>query len=366
MKPLENILFSSGLFYEKSGNGKARDCRFYGFICFFRCLLANESGLWYYFVEVISMKYFVIHSGADYTTVEKLITEWSAEFDNAQFIILEGTQDNWEGDAIARIRECGKVLYLVGENSARSENIHKELVFALRENKEIYIYKLSKDNAINEILLKNKKSHQKTEGEYEGEIVIGKAREKILELNREQLLRKLHQDSIEIEKILKGKDFSDKETLMQQYQMFVQTSEELVRRKQSVNSFYVTLNSLMLSAIVSILCAVGDIMSLTNGDVAIYIISAFLSVIGTVICCSWITLLNSYSDLNASKMAIIGCIEERLAVKLYDTEWALLTRIIGNRKYRSFTLKELAVAKIFVVLYGIVFIVCAILLGMER
>jgi len=91
------------------------------------------------------------------------------------------------------------------------------------------------------------------------------------------------------------------------------------------------------------------------------LLSAFLAIMGLVICISWITLLNSYGDLNASKMAIIGCIEEHLALKLYDTEWALLTRRIGNRKYRSFTVKEVGVAKIFMGLYGFVLIACAVL-----
>lgn len=196
----------------------------------------------------------------------------------------------------------------MGENSAKSENIQKELVYALKENKDILVHRLSKDNRINEILLKNSKGHHKSAGEYQGEIVIGKNRERIHILNREQLLKTFQRDSVEIENILRGKDFADKETLLQQYQMFVQTSEELVRRKQSVNSFYVTLNSLMLSAIVSILCAAGDISELANGNLVVYVISAFLAVIGIVICCSWITLLHSYSNLNERKWRLLAAL----------------------------------------------------------
>jgi len=200
------------------------------------------------------------------------------------------------------------------------------------------------------------------QGEYEGEIIIGKAKEQVFLLSDDELKHRMEDDSQEVEKILKGGNYSDKEILMEQYKMFVQTSEDLVSRKQTVNTFYVTLNSILLGAIVSIVCAVGDIMTVAGDNFVIYIIAAFLSVIGVVICCSWMTLLTSYSDLNASKMAIINCIEERLALKLFDTEWALLTRRIGNKKYRSFTVKELAVAKIFVALYVLIMIAAIVLI----
>ena len=109
-------------------------------------------------------------------------------------------------------------------------------------------------------------------------------------------------------------------------------------------------------------CAAADIFQLVSNNAAVYVVSSFLAVIGVVICWSWITLLISYADLNASKMAIISCIEERLALKLFDTEWALLTRRIGKRKYQSFTVKEIGVAKIFLVLYVVLILACVALI----
>jgi len=308
------------------------------------------------------MKYYVIHSGKDIEEVKRLMTKWSDAYENVQFVILEGNQTNWEGDAMARIRECGKVLYLVGEASAGSPYIQIELDIARKEAKDIYVYKLKASNKVNDCLMKTHKDQNLLQGEYEGEIIIGKAKEQVFLLSDDELKHRMEDDSQEVEKILKGGNYSDKEILMEQYKMFVQTSEDLVSRKQTVNTFYVTLNSILLGAIVSIVCAVGDIMTVAGDNFVIYIIAAFLSVIGVVICCSWMTLLTSYSDLNASKMAIINCIEERLALKLFDTEWALLTRRIGNKKYRSFTVKELAVAKIFVALYVLIMIAAIVLI----
>ena len=304
------------------------------------------------------MKYFVIHSGKDFDSVALLIEKWSRINDNIQFILLEGNQDNWEGDATARIRECAKVLYIVGESSADSPYIQIELDITNKENKDIYVYRLKENHRVNDCLLQMNETSHSQSGEYEGEIIIGKLRKRIYFLNEAELEKRFYADSQEIELILKGSGFDDKGTLMEQYKMFVQTSEDLVSRKQSVNTFYVTLNSLFLSAIVSVICVAGDSLLFADNSMIVYLISGFLSVIGIVICSSWVTLLNSYADLNASKMAIISCIEERLAVKLFDTEWALLTRRIGKRKYQSFTVKEIAVAKIFLYLYILLIFIC--------
>ena len=299
------------------------------------------------------MKYFVIHSRADLSRVKELIGEWTSLYANAQFIMLDGSQENWEGDATARIRECGKVLYAVGEKSAASPFIETELEIVRREHKDVYVYPLSAGNRINGCL-RTGGTVEARNGEYEGETVFSKTKAHVFVCDDAELNRRLKKDSEEIEMILKAADFDNKDVIMEQYKMFVQTSEDLVSRKQAVNTFYVTLNSILLGGIVSVFCA------LAGHSYLIYLLTAFLSAIGVTVCLSWITLLHSYSDLNSSKMAIIGCIEEHLALKLFDTEWAILTRTIGNKKYKSFTVKEVAIAWIFFALY-IILIVASVL-----
>ena len=294
------------------------------------------------------MKYFVIHSRADLDRVHELIGEWTSRYVNAQFIMLDGNQENWEGDATARIRECGKVLYAVGEKSAASPFIETELDIVRREHKDVYVYPLAPGNPINDSL-KTKGTVEAVGGEFEGETVFSKTKAHVFVCDDAELNRRLKKDSEEIEMILKAADFDNKDVIMEQYKMFVQTSEDLVGRKQAVNTFYVTLNSILLGGIVSVFCALPDF--LTGHSYLIYLLTVFLSAIGVTVCLSWITLLYSYSDLNSSKMAIISCIEEHLALKLFDTEWAILTRTIGNKKYKSFTVKEVAIAWIFFTLY---------------
>ena len=297
------------------------------------------------------MKYFVIHSRADLDRVKELIGTWTETYPNAQFIMLDGNQENWEGDATARIRECGKVLYTVGERSATSPFIARELEIVKAEHKDIYVYPLAAGNRINDCL--KTKGTTETGGEYEGETVFSKTRASVFICDEAELARRMKKDSEEIELILKSADFDNKDTIMEQYKLFVQTSEDLVSRKQSVNTFYVTLNSILLGGVVSVFCALPQLLAGISS--LAYLMTLLLSVIGMIVCISWTTLLTSYSDLNSSKMAIIACIEEHLALKLYDTEWAILTRTIGNKKYKSFTVKEKHIAKIFGALYGLIF-----------
>ena len=90
------------------------------------------------------MRYFVIHSGSDMEkSVKPLIEFWAQNCTAAQFIILNGTQETWEADAVAKIRQAEKVIYIVGENSHASPNIEKEIGIALKERKFIYVVKLN-------------------------------------------------------------------------------------------------------------------------------------------------------------------------------------------------------------------------------
>lgn len=87
-----------------------------------------------------------------------------------------------------------------------------------------------------------------------------------------------------------------------------------------------------------------------------FLISVFTAIIGFVICFSWLSLLNSYADLNSSKMKIISSLERDLAVNLYETEWEVMTQKVGKRKYRSFSKKEKTVAILFGVLYALIMV----------
>ena len=303
------------------------------------------------------MTYFIIHSGADWQEqVEPLINEWSQRFDGARFIVLNGNQKDWIGDATAKIRQAEKIIYVVGKTSAQSENIEKEISIAIREHKTFYVYKLDASYAVNASLGHYLDNKTAAPGEAEGEIIFGKGRRFVTIVDKTSIGGMIESDVKDAMKYLRAKHFSDRATLMEQYKIFVQSSEDLVKRKQSVNSFYVTLNSVLLGAIVSILCAVNDLPVLFGIIKVSFLISVFTAIIGFVICFSWLSLLNSYADLNSSKMKIISSLERDLAVNLYETEWEVMTQKVGKRKYRSFSKKEKTVAILFGVLYALIMV----------
>ena len=309
------------------------------------------------------MKYFVIHSGRDWEpNVQPLLNNWLNYCDNkSKFIVLNGTQSNWVDDATAKIRQAEKVIYVVGETSSESPNIATEISIALREKKSIYIYKLQENYKLNKILDIYLNSNEVNEiGEVEGESIIYRGNSSVRLMQQDAMIAALRSDAAEILEDLPGLSFNDDQTLLEQYKLYVKTSEDLVKRKQNVNSFYVTLNSVLLSAIITAICAMSNMPKL--GDVNISnLIAIFAAVVGLIICYSWISILNSYSTLNSSKMKVIIYMEKFLAVNLFDTEWAFVTQNLGNKKYKPFTKKEKSVAYIFGALYIVIIIANVIL-----
>ena len=141
---------------------------------------------------------------------------------------------------------------------------------------------------------------------------------------------------------------------MDQYKMFQKTSEDLVARRQSVSSFYISVNS----ALVALL---GIVMGLVEMPTKIYVM-LFMCLTGIILDFSWIRILEAYGTLNAAKMKVIHLIEEQLPVALYDTEWRVMSDKLNNRKYVSFTNSEKRIPKIFAGVYAIVILVTAIYL----
>ena len=126
--------------------------------------------------------------------------------------------------------------------------------------------------------------------------------------------------------------------------MFLQTSEDLVSRRQNVNNFYISINSALMAAF-------GIILALNIQPLYKSIAGVLLAAVGIILSISWIKLLASYGDLNSSKMKIISYIERQLPASLYDAEWAALSDKLNKRKYVSFTNSEKRVPILFIVVY---------------
>ena len=136
------------------------------------------------------------------------------------------------------------------------------------------------------------------------------------------------------------------EELMEQYKIFQRTSEDLITRRQAVNSFYISVNSALVAL-------VGIVMGWVESPAKTYII-AFMSLTGVILSFSWSSLLDSYGMLNSAKMKVLNLIEEQLPIALYDVEWKVMSDKLNNKKYVSFTNSEKRIPKIFAAVYLVI------------
>ena len=146
-------------------------------------------------------------------------------------------------------------------------------------------------------------------------------------------------------------DSLDKDILLEQYKLFLQTSEDLVARRQNANNFYISVNSALMGVW-------GMIWALNILPLYKFFIGLLISMVGVILSLSWIKLLSSYGNLNGSKMKIISYIEKQLPVSLYDAEWEALSDRLNKKKYVSFTDSEKRIPILFIAVY-----ICALICG---
>ncbi|MBR6793590.1 MAG: toll/interleukin-1 receptor domain-containing protein [Clostridia bacterium] len=283
------------------------------------------------------MNVFVIHSGADYDATDKIISTLKQKVYSLHTLILKNGNCFWKLDASKKIKKSQMVLFVVGENSHKSPYIAWEIREAIKLKKPIYVLKLAEENSLHEALyVKNSFTEER---ENYGKVM-----------------------SVEqIADVLKNYDAGDyglfnvepselnQEALLEQYKLFLQTSEDLVNRRQNVNSFYISLSS----AVVAIM---GVLFALDFGYTGKLIVGAVFCIIGIILSMSWSKTLSCYGNLNGSKMKIISSIEKQLPLSLFDAEWAALSDKLNKKKYVSFTESEQAIPRLFGVLYLIILV----------
>ena len=163
-------------------------------------------------------------------------------------------------------------------------------------------------------------------------------------------------DDQNIEDIIFGGESADGqpnlEILMEQYKLFVETSERLVARRQVVNTFFLSANALALSALGLIANEVSESPLIALGIIAIG---------GTaiVLCVAWKMLVRSYRQLNFGKFAVIDCLEDRLPAALFRAEWAALAKGGDPKVYKPFTATEEVIPLIFIVVHALTAVLAA-------
>lgn len=153
-----------------------------------------------------------------------------------------------------------------------------------------------------------------------------------------------------------NKDY-DVSVLLEQYKIFSDSAEKLVTRRQSMNSFYLSANTALIT--------IGaTVFALSEGDnmISKLIIVIALSVPGLLLNISWLKILKSYFINNRGKMKVLSMMEKHLAASLYDAEWKAMKNRYSKERYVSFTESEKKLPQVFIVFYTLADIAAIILL----
>jgi hypothetical protein len=144
----------------------------------------------------------------------------------------------------------------------------------------------------------------------------------------------------------------DPSLAIEQYKLMLGTIESLESRRQTLHTFFMSINSLFLAAI-----GLLGKESLDSSEVAVGIV--VLAIAGGVLSLSWARQLDSYGAVASSKWTVINAFEACMPSRPFCAEYQDLIR----REYRSFTSNEAMVPLAFFALYGIALVAGILLLA---
>lgn len=278
------------------------------------------------------MNVFVIHSGSDVEVVTKKISELKKISHGFNPLILKNGNIFWKIDAAKKIKKSQMVVFFIGEKSHQSPYISWEIQEAIKYSKPIYTIKLDESYKTHSALTV-RDSFSGSEKSYDKSVTF----EELSDLVKSY-------ESGDYKVFNFDTDNIDSKILLEQYKIFLQTSEDLISRRQNVNSFYISINSALVTVF-------SIVLALDMPQIYKLLVSVILTLVGIILSVSWIRILISYGDLNSSKMKIISCIEKQLPASLYDAEWAALSDKLNKRKYVSFTSSEKNIPLLFIFVY---------------
>lgn len=280
------------------------------------------------------MNAFIIHSGVDYKIATERVEEIKKRIPSFNALVLKNTNCLWKIEARRKIKNAQIIVFFVGKKSHESKNIGWEIDTAIKYQKPIYTIDLEKGVTTHGAL--------SVKNEYSGNMDHYHT-----PTTEKELIRIIEEYNAGDYGVLNGEiQEEDKKILFEQYKIFLKTSEDLVARRQNLNSFYISINSLVVTLFGAVL-AFNFQLSLK------LMIGLLFCFVGIVLSASWIKMLTSYGNLNGSKFTIVKSLEKKLPASLYSAEWAALSDKLNKKKYVSFTKGEKRIPVIFIIMYSV-------------
>lgn len=137
--------------------------------------------------------------------------------------------------------------------------------------------------------------------------------------------------------------------VLEMYKLYVEMADNISKRRQEANSFFLTLNS----AIIALVGYVNLSQDSISGRASFFWLVA---ISGMVLCFLWYRLIHSYKDMNSGKFKVVHAIEKQLPLRLYDAEWTALGKGEDPKLYLPFTHIEIYVPWVFFVIHLFVLI----------
>lgn len=289
------------------------------------------------------------HTNVLFLGSDKLMNEGKYDYVNDKidypnnFTVRPSRDDNWKKVAKACIKKAQVVIVVVGEDiAAKEKTIGYEVGLADKYNKLIMFHKVKENTVLPAFLTKK-------------DPFTGINRPLSMNYSLDQIYNRIRDYDIGYYNIFSDDKYKeqepDKEVLgkiMEQYKMYQKTSEDLVSRRQSVSSFYITVNSALITVS-------GIMLNLVDFPSNVVVI-ILIAIVGIILDFSWIHILDAYGLLNSAKMKVIRMMEKELPISLYDTEWAVMSDKLNQKKYVSFTDSEKRVPRMFAGVYALVLI----------
>jgi hypothetical protein len=135
-----------------------------------------------------------------------------------------------------------------------------------------------------------------------------------------------------------------REHLLVLYRIYLESAEKISDRRSNANTFFLTINTALISAL-----GISGIISQKTSS----LLFIMVGLTALLLCYSWYRLIRSYKDLNTAKFRVIHEIEKHLPLRPYNAEWDSVGRGENKQLYLPFTHIEIYVPWIFTTLYTI-------------
>lgn len=266
------------------------------------------------------MKIFACHRINDKSKADKVINQLIKKSNNTVAVLREYEHDeNWKSSVENKLKEVDFVIFLLGADTFKSDQIKWEYTKAKELNKRIIGIELS---SVTE--------------------------ESILFCQGFQVFKSADQCLDFLKEIFEH----DRQLRIEQYKIMVGSTEKVTEQRLRVNNIFFTITSSLLS----IAFVLGKAFEFSiPGIVGTFV----LTLMAFLVTFFWAKLIKSYGTLNTGKFQIIDKIEKQLRTNMFEDEWVVL-QAIGyepNSKTEITVIKRFRLFIIFISVMELIYLV---------